>query len=69
MKCFACDYAYEQDYISEVPKGRRKERDVLKTIKGDVDFIRSDMKITYHDNFQAHTIFICPKCGTLRINI
>lgn len=58
MKCEACKYKFDYD---------------LKITKDNPTFITSDLKLTYIPGAWEHErierILICPKCGTLKIEI
>lgn len=64
-KC-VCGYKYGSEY----------DEDGNEEIKyGDEEFIYSDTKVTYMKDLnwgrgvEAKSIIICPKCGTLKINL
>jgi rubredoxin len=62
MECKACGYIYEEGY---------NDKDEWTVLQGDKDFIRTDNKIIFNENFddKIKTIFICPKCGVLKIKL
>ena len=70
MKCYACNYEYEEEWIKKDDKGY-----TTKIIKGDVKFIQTDTNIVYEDEgsyynrIEKKSIIICPKCGTLKVDI
>jgi hypothetical protein len=55
-----CNCGYEREYDIDT-----------KTWIGKEDFIYSDMKITYNNNYSEYKkiVYICPKYGTLKIDI
>lgn len=67
MKC-ACGYEYEESYD--------KEHKCMIPIKGDESFLLSELNITYnytegsyYKTLESRTVYICPECGTLKIDI
>ena len=64
IKC-NCGYEY----------GSKYNNDGDKILIGDKEFIYSDLKIPYQKEgdwprcIEMKTIIICPKCGTLKINL
>jgi len=62
MKCYACNYEYEEDYSNGkyiITKGEKYK-----------EFICSDMKISFErcNRINVRTIYICPNCGTLKVD-
>jgi hypothetical protein len=63
MKC-VCGY---EDFIYN--------EDESEIIKFNEDFIQSELKVVfeadgnYYRQLKSETVYICPKCGTLKINI
>ena len=64
MKC-VCGYEHEKQWNKE-------DRD-YETVKGDEEFIESKLELAYetdgrcYKNLRSSTVYICPKCGTLKI--
>ena len=60
MKCL-CGYEYDFDFID----GEKV------IIKGDEDFLQSKTYVVVETFYQISTkaIFVCPKCGTLRVDL
>ena len=63
--CQACGYRYVEDLNCS-----------YKTIEGDDDFIKmEDIKLHstdrshYYPTHNTHTIYACPKCGVLQIEV
>ena len=64
MKCFACNYEYEADY---------KNMEIV-VLKGDEEFnyLKGSFFINGSDYFRTPsevTLYVCPKCGTVKIDI
>lgn len=62
MKCRACKYEYEKRMMGLGIEG-----------KGDEEFLTSKTPIIVDDcsyrGERVETVYICPKCGTLKINL
>jgi len=61
MKC-ACGYEYIENY---------DEEGVYRVLIGDKDFITTKLTLTYEENKDIYIriVCVCPKCGTLKIDI
>jgi hypothetical protein len=62
MKCI-CGYEHQSGYNEDTGNWEYN-------LIGDKPFIQSELKILYQDHYydqKIKTIFICPKCGTLKI--
>ena len=57
MKCYACSYEYEEEWLNGV----------VYTNKGKESFKPTGIEIPW-GNIEA-LIYVCPKCGTLRVDI
>jgi len=76
MKCAACKYEYDHstDWDAEPViniKTKKKEHPNLNI--GDKNFIESGLNAAWQDHraweTRMESIYICPKCGTLKVNL
>lgn len=68
MKCI-CGYEYEYDYRErQVVKGDKSFIQLILSNKITVSYL-SDYRDYYSDGFSETTLYACPKCGTVKIDI
>jgi acetone carboxylase gamma subunit len=60
MKC-VCGYEYSDDY----------DENGEQILIGDEEFLISKFELPYnqYEDIKIETVFICPKCGTLKVDI